>query len=552
MTIHTAHWYDDPRDEDRDAPDAPGASEARDAPPEQRPPRLDEVGIWIGHDLRWEHLLEVARELGPDPRFEDLADHDLEVRLRSQAAEVAASTCRYLELLAELVVRGIWAEQGARTPAQWLSWAIGLGPSTAREHVRIALRLRDLPQIHGRFAAGTLSYSKVRALTRVATPELEDLLLEWADHATGGELEQVVRGWRRSRRGLAREFAESVQHENVTHRIDDDGMMVIVIRAMPERGAEILDKIHRLVQLEEAASAEAAEADPATLPMDELAGIAVEDADPATDGDAAEELEAADTLMDGPLDRTPHSPDRGTRMVDAVLDALTVAGEADPGDATGADRHTLVLQVPADALAGGDDPRPIHPVEGARGRLPSMSAATLRRLACDGGIVVAVTDEHGCPIDVGRRHRRLTAALRRALRLRDRSCRFPGCTTTRHLHAHHVVFWSDGGPTDLANLVLLCSYHHRVVHDAGWSVTGDGTGRFTFAPPGADPLPRSLSLPGASAEAVTDRIATEALRDPASLQPVYWDGPGSVDYDMAVAVLHQELSRVLPEPAMAA
>jgi len=488
-------------------------------------PRRDEVSIWTGEDLRWEQLVEVARELGPDPSLVELDDDTLVRRVRTQAAEVAAGTCRYLQLVAELVVRGIWAEQGARTPAQWLSWAIGLGPSTAREHVRIALRLRDLPLIRERFRAGTISYSKARALTRVAMPQMEELLLSWADHATAGEIEQIVRGWRRSRRVLRDDADDTRSGERVEHRITDDGMMVIVVRARPERGEELLQRLRRIVDLDEAASAEAA----------------------SDDGAAAGSPEA---IADGPIDPlvAPASrPDRGERMVQALLDALAAAAADDPGDTTGADRHTLVLHAPVDALSAGDDPAPRVPVEAPRGRTPSMSPATLRRLACQAGVVLAATDGLGNPIDVGRRHRRLTPALVRALRLRDRSCRFPGCSATRHLHAHHVVHWADGGSTDLANLVLVCSHHHRFVHERRWRVTGDGAGRFSFAPPDGDPLPRSLP----PVAVPTDRIAVEPHRDPASLQPIDLH-TGPVDHDMAVAVLHQELSRVLPDLAAAA
>lgn len=528
MTIHIGQWPDDPPSADDVGADGTGEL------------RLDERAIWSGEDLHWEHLVEVARQLGPDPAFADLDDSDLEQRVRNQAAEIAASTCRYLQLLAELVVRGIWADQGARTPADWLSWAIGLGPSTARDHVRIALRLRDLPRITERFAAGTLSFSKVRALTRVATPDLEQMLLMWADHATAAQIEGLIRGWRRSRRALRAGRADLEERESVDSRFDENGDMLIVIRTTPDRGAELLERLRRIVEVAEAASAEAAGGDtePA-LPLPED----TEPTPPQPDREAVE---------DGPIDYVAVRRRRGERMVDALLDALALASEDDAGDTTGADRHTLVLQAPADALAGGDDPRPIVPVEGPRRRLPSMSPATLRRLACDAGIVLVATDERGTPIDVGRRHRRLTPALRRALRLRDASCRFPGCSASRHLHAHHVVHWADGGPTDLANLVLICSHHHRVVHEEGWTVTGDGTGRFSFAPPGGEPVTRSLPLGPASAEAATDRIAVEPSRDPLSLQPVRWDGPGSVDYDMAVAVIHQELSRVLPEVPAAA
>jgi hypothetical protein len=113
---------------------------------------------------------------------------------------VAAATARYLQLLAEVLVRGLWADHGARTPAHWLSHEIGVGASTAADHVRVALRLRELPLIRSRFASGTLSYTKVRAITRVAVPELEPMLIEWCASATGAEVERIVRAFRRTAR----------------------------------------------------------------------------------------------------------------------------------------------------------------------------------------------------------------------------------------------------------------------------------------------------------------------------------------------------------------
>ncbi|MFT6943312.1 MAG: hypothetical protein ACJA2F_001512, partial [Nitriliruptoraceae bacterium] len=147
-----------------------------------------------------EALVAYARRLGPDPALAEVSDSDLEGRVRTGAAALAAATCAWLELLGELVIRGGWAEQGAQSPAVWLSWALGIGPSTAREHIRVALRLRECPATRERFRAGTLSYSKARAITRVADASTEPMLVRWADAATAAELEAIVRDARRVRR----------------------------------------------------------------------------------------------------------------------------------------------------------------------------------------------------------------------------------------------------------------------------------------------------------------------------------------------------------------
>jgi HNH endonuclease len=100
-----------------------------------------------------------------------------------------------------------------------------------------------------------------------------------------------------------------------------------------------------------------------------------------------------------------------------------------------------------------------------------LSPAAARRIACDAGIIPAVLGTASQTLDVGRQSRLATGPLRRALVLRDRGCAFPGCDRPpRWTDAHHIQHWSDGGPTDLSNLLLLCGHHHRLVHHSEWRV----------------------------------------------------------------------------------
>ncbi|MEX0836625.1 MAG: DUF222 domain-containing protein, partial [Nitriliruptor sp.] len=182
--------------------------------------------------------------------------------------------------------------------------------------------------------------------------------------------------------------------------------------------------------------------------------------------------------------------------VEALCHVVAAAVAADvPVDTSGLDRTTLVIQIEGRDLAtppvAGPDP---VPVRDHHDRIRAMDRRVLRRLACDAGLITAITHHDRSPLDLGRRRRRTNAALRRAVQLRDRHCTFPGCHATRHLHAHHVLEWSaDDGPTDLSNLALLCSYHHRFIHDHHWhiEVRPDGHHRYTptgsaeaLAPPG--------------------------------------------------------------------
>jgi hypothetical protein len=95
----------------------------------------------------------------------------------------------------------------------------------------------------------------------------------------------------------------------------------------------------------------------------------------------------------------------------------------------------------------------------------------LRRVACDGGLVTAFVDERAGVLDIGRRTRAIPTAIKRALWLRDQGCRFPGCANRRFVHGHHVKHWLHGGRTGLDNLLLLCSFHHRLVHEGGFTIT---------------------------------------------------------------------------------
>ncbi|WP_203567736.1 HNH endonuclease [Aestuariimicrobium ganziense] len=120
-----------------------------------------------------------------------------------------------------------------------------------------------------------------------------------------------------------------------------------------------------------------------------------------------------------------------------------------------------------------------------------IEAATAQRLACTATLLGAVVTASGDVLALGRTTRLATRAQRRALRIRDRSrCQFPGCSTTHHLDAHHLVQWSQGGPTDLDNLILLCRRHHVFVHEGGIRLTRQSgtTDRFAFALPSGEPI----------------------------------------------------------------
>ncbi len=171
---------------------------------------------------------------------------------------------------------------------------------------------------------------------------------------------------------------------------------------------------------------------------------------------------------------------------------------------------------------------------------PPVPTETARRLACDASRVDVVEDGDGHPLDIGRRSRTIPPAIRRALRLRDKGCRFPGCRCTRWVDGHHIRHWADRGETRLANLVLLCRFHHRHVHEMGFTVRHLGRGRFEFRQPDGTLIPEAPQLPGVK-HAVRGVMTANARRgltiDPTTPIPGWWGE--SMDWVMAHSILKQ-------------
>lgn len=169
-------------------------------------------------------------------------------------------------------------------------------------------------------------------------------------------------------------------------------------------------------------------------------------------------------------------------------DALVAMAETmlahGPAARDGGDRYQAVVLVDAAVLAGGQGR--CHLDDG-----PALARDTALRVACDAAVVAMSLSGGGEPLDVGRSTRAIPHAIRRALRVRDGGCRFPGCAQRRFVDGHHVVHWSNGGETSLANLVLLCRFHHRAVHEGGYDVRRPATGELLFTAPNGEPLHRA-------------------------------------------------------------
>ena len=376
----------------------------------------------------------------------------LEREITDLACRIHAATCRWLTLVAEYDRREGWAQWGCRSCAHWISHQCGIAPGAAREQVRVARRLEELPLVRAAFADGELSYSKARALTRVENVAREQDLLELARHATAAQLERLVRGHHRVVK--AERAAAGGQPERwvyVEH--DDDGAVLLHARLPAEEGALVL------------AALDAARDDLAA------ADVSAETPPPAENVSAETPPPTEDVSAETPVPRGPEV--RADALV-ALADGYLAGAR---GSRSGGDRYQVLVHVDTATLSGGADGERCEIDHG-----PPLAASTARRLACDASLV-HILERDGVPLDVGRKTRSIPPALRRALAARDGGCRFPGCTSHRFVDAHHIEHWADGGRTKLDNLVLLCRHHHRLLHEGGYTLAAAPEGRLTFRRP---------------------------------------------------------------------
>ena len=428
------------------------------------------------------------------PSIEDIED---EIALLS--ATIAAATYRLLSLIGELDRRDGWADpldsNGFRSCAHWLSWRVGLSLGTARQYVRIARALPELPLLCEAFGRGEVSYSKVRAITRIATPDNEEQWLGIARSGTASHVEKLVRLTRRANVCEENDRAlEQREGRRLITYFDSDGMLVVRGRLAPEQGALLMKALQ--------------------VSTGELRAEADGSAEPSC---------GEPRLSNEPVT----APSGDQQWADALVRVAERALDADAAGASNTDRYQVVLHVDAEVLAS--------PAADGRCELedgPALAPETARRLACDGSAYVIAHGPAG-ELSAGRKTRVVSTTLRRALRARDGTrCTFPGCGC-RCTDAHHAKSWAEGGPTVLANLTSLCKRHHTFVHEGGFRMEPLEGGRFRFLRPDGRELVASPALP----EVIGDAQENLALRwvgpevefTPDTGYPE-WDGE-PVDYD---------------------
>jgi hypothetical protein len=380
----------------------------------------------------------------------------LEREITDLCAQINAANYRLLQLIVALENEKPWAAWGLASCAHWLNWRCGIGLNAAREKVRVAHALVQLPGISKAFSRGELSFSKVRALTRIADSGNESELLHLARQATAAQFEKLVRGYRRVERLQENERATAQRaSRGLIYFYDEDGSLVIHARLPADEGALVLQALEAAMDAQDAAASNAEPGDVTAVT-------------PVTTGDNPESA-----------DVTAVTPAAENRPAQRRADALTTMAQTTlrhgPDSQGGSERYQVVVHVTAETLAMDAAGR-CELESGQR-----LATDTVRRIACDSSLLRITEDQAGNPLDIGRKTRVVSPALRRALQARDDGCRFPGCTHRHYIDAHHIEHWANGGETSVDNLVLLCRHHHHLVHEGGFGLerTADGHLRFT-------------------------------------------------------------------------
>ncbi len=404
---------------------------------------------------------------------------------------ITAATYELLVKIREFDQDRLWEDAGLVSCAHWLNWKCGIGMNAAREKVRVANALGELPKISKAFGNGEISFSKVRAMTRVANEENEDYLLMIARHGTAHHVETLIRSYRRAER---LDDPENAQHESreFNYHWDDDGSLVFKARLPAEAGAMLMKALQSSI-------------------------------------DQQDKEVTADDVSSGQT-REPIS----ARRADAIAEMAESYLANGPAQSSSADRYQVMVHVyPEGTQTAETSPGESHIEDG-----PHVTAVTSKRICCDASITRILEDEDGEPLSIGRKSRVIPPAMRRALRTRDKGCRFPGCTHRHFIDGHHIKHWSDGGETSLDNLVQLCRHHHRLVHEGGFACEKNSDGSIEFRDGEGNVIPGNIRLESRYRGNVTANLQKE-LEDrfiDSETCVTQWTGE-QMDRDLAVSML---------------
>ena len=440
------------------------------------------------------------------------------------SAQMNVANYRLLKLIAEFDVRGAWRRGTTmRSCAHWLAARCGMAIGPAREKVRVARRLAGLPEVEQAFSIGELSYSKVRAITRVATEANEGFLVMLAEKASASHLEKLVgkykpvdetelalggaEGEGEEIEGAAGALDEETRREQARELYwyqDKDGMWIIHAKLPPEQGQLVVKALEAVARpLQEERQDEWKEKQKAR--MQAVAKHIMRRHREAGGGEAGVSGAHASIPASVEFERAEEkiSAETFSQFMNHVrADAFASLSEHFLATAPdypqlqglkGAERCQVVLHVDINTLR---EQRSGACCAHARAHFedkPWLSPRTARRLSCDASLVTVLEDEAGKVLNVGRRSRTVPAHIRRALLERDGVCRYPGCHESRYVDAHHIKHWAEGGETSLENLVTLCRFHHRQLHRGCYDVRMEGVSAET---PDNEPRPEFFGASG--------------------------------------------------------
>ena len=365
---------------------------------------------------------------------------DLDAAILKLSSKINAATYELLVLIREFNERAGFLKWGFDNCTAWLHWRCDLSPSAAREKIRVAQALKELPTVSSHFRKGRLSYSKVRAITRVASRKNEHELVRFALNHTAGRVEEYCRQLRYTQPEEASLAQRILKRRHVSFFRDDRrGVVRMTVELPLEEGELVHEALGHIVE----------------------------------------------RLPNGPeFEESSVSQQHAEALVQMAKQSLSASNDSKVDRSNSrqpnqvADHYQVMIHVDASALERGE----------GRSDLPLTS---LKRMTCDGGIRTLIHDSRGEPLSVGRKTRTVPVALKKALWARDKGCVFPGCGRRRFVDAHHIRHWSDGGETSLGNLMLLCSSHHRLVHEGGFVLRQDHHGRWYFKRPDGRAVPVS-------------------------------------------------------------
>jgi hypothetical protein len=353
---------------------------------------------------------------------------ELDQSILTLCTRINAATYELLVMIREFDERAGWLQWG--NCAEWLAWRCDLSMTTAREKVRVAHALKQLPKISSAFAAGELSYAKVRAMTRVAPQENEPALLEFALRHTAVTVAERCRELRCGQESSIGIAEQAWANRCLRIRRDRERDLMCITVELPLDSGELLEKA----------------------------------LDKARDDEVLEIPDLVDTSW-------------SVRQADAFVSILNGYLSGETGSSN--DSHLVTIHVDASALANGN----------GRAALPIES---VKRHCCDGKAVVVTESGDGEPLGIGRKSRIIPKSVERAVRARDMDCcTFPGCNNRRFLQCHHVEHWANGGETSIDNLLLLCTKHHTLVHEGGFRIDKDFLDDWAFFRPDGIAVPEA-------------------------------------------------------------